>query len=53
MVPMTECILPGGIENMNAYVEERLDRVPIPPHLLLLGHSFGSDLVDRRFGESG
>jgi hypothetical protein len=52
-VPVAECIFQGAIENVNASVEEGLNSVPVPPHLLLLDHSFGNDLVDRGLCESG
>ena len=38
---------------MKPNVEEMLDGVPIPSHLLLLGHSLRNDLVNRGFSESG
>ena len=50
---MAKCIFQGAVENVNAYFEEELDSAPVPPHLLLLGHSLGDDLVDRRLGKSG
>ena len=53
LVPMTECIFQGVIENVNADREEGLDSVPAPSHLLLFVHPFRDDLVDRGFGESG
>jgi hypothetical protein len=42
LVPMAKCIFQGAVENVNAYFEEELDSVPVPPHLLLLGHSLCS-----------
>lgn len=35
MPPMAERIFRGGIENMDANVEEGLDGEPVPSHLLL------------------
>jgi hypothetical protein len=37
------------IENVNSDVEEMLDSVPAPSHLLLLVHPFRDDLVHRGF----
>ena len=52
-VPMPECIFQCAVENMNANVQERLDGVPVPSHLLLLCHAFRNDLVDCRFDKTG
>jgi hypothetical protein len=48
---MSKCIFQGAIQHVNAYVEETLDGVPVPSHLLLLHHSLGDDLVDCRLDE--
>jgi len=34
----------GVVQHMNANVEETLDGVPVPSHLLVLHHSLGDDL---------
>jgi hypothetical protein len=49
---MAECIFQGGVENIDADVEERLDGVPVPSHLLLLHHALRKDLVDCRCDEA-
>jgi hypothetical protein len=48
-VPVAKCIFQSGVENMNANVQESLDGVPTPLHLLLLYHALRNDLVDGRF----
>ena len=52
-MPMTERVFQSALEYVDPYIQERLDRVPVPPHLLLLPHPFGDDLVDGGFGQSG
>src|SRR3954453_23905713 len=52
-MPMAERVFQGAIEHVDPYVQELLDRVPVPPHLFLLPHSFGNHLVDGGFGKSG
>ena len=52
-MPMPEGVFQGAVEHMNPYVQELLDRIPVPPHLLLLRHPFGDNLVDGGFGKSG
>ncbi len=42
---MTECIFQGGVENMNTDVQDRLDGVPVPSHLLLLHHPFRDNFL--------
>src|SRR5450631_113924 len=49
---MTKCIFQSGVENMNANVQESLDCVSAPSHLLLLYHTLGNDLVDGRFNKA-
>ena len=49
---MTKCIFQSGVENMNANVQESLDFVSAPSHLLLLYHALGNDLVDGRFNKA-
>jgi hypothetical protein len=39
---MSKCVFQGAIQHMNANIEETLDSVPVPSHLLLLHHSFGT-----------
>lgn len=46
-------ILENSVEYLDAYVDEALNRIAIPPHLVLLRHSFRDDLVDCVPGESG
>jgi hypothetical protein len=52
-MPIAECILQRSIENVDANLDEGLNRMSVPPHLLLLVHPFGDNLVHRGFGESG
>ncbi len=37
---MPEGIFQGAIEDVDANVEKLLNRIPVPPHLLFLCHSF-------------
>jgi hypothetical protein len=53
LVPMSKCVFQGAIQHVNANIEETLDSVPVPSHLLLLHHSFGDNLVDCRLDEPG
>src|ERR1700677_1933725 len=53
LMPMAECIFEGSVQYADANVEEALDRVTIPPHLLLLCHALCDDLVDCGLGEPG
>jgi hypothetical protein len=50
---MSKCVFQGAIQHVNANIEETLDSVPVPSHLLLLHHSFGDNLVDCRLDEPG
>jgi hypothetical protein len=52
-MPIAECILQRSIENVDANLDEGLNRISVPPHLLLLVHPFADNLVHRGFGESG
>src|SRR5580704_11624041 len=45
LVPLPECIFQGAVQHVNPDVEETLDSVPVPSHLLLLHHSFADNLV--------
>ena len=38
---MAECIFQGIIQDVDANVEEGLNSMPVPSHLLLLSHPFG------------
>jgi len=51
--PITERIFQSAIQHMNANVEEALDDVPVPSHLLLLHDSLGDNLVDGRLDKPG
>jgi hypothetical protein len=53
LVPMSKCVFQGAIQHVTANIEETLDSVPVPSHLLLLHHSFGDNLVDCRLDEPG
>ena len=46
-MPIAECILQRSIENVDANLDEGLNRMSVPPHLLLLVHAFGDNLVHR------
>ena len=50
---MAKCIFEGFVQYVDSNVEEALDRVAIPPHLLFLRHALRDDLVDRGLGEPG
>ena len=47
-----EYIIRSAIKDMNANLEEALNDTTTQPHLLLLHHSFGYDLVDCRLYEA-
>src|ERR1017187_7059184 len=49
---MPEGIFQCGVEHMNANVQERLDGVPVPSHLLLLCHALRDYFVDCRFDKA-
>jgi hypothetical protein len=53
VMPVTECIFQGAIQDMSANLEEALNGTRIPSHLLLLHHSLTYDLVDCRLHEAG
>jgi hypothetical protein len=53
LVPMSKCVFQGAIQHVNTNIEETLDSVPVPSHLLLLHHSFGDNLVGCRLDEPG
>jgi hypothetical protein len=48
---MAGCIFKGSVQYVEANVEEALDRVTIPPHLLFFGHALRDDLAESGFGE--
>jgi hypothetical protein len=50
-VPMAERVFQSPIEYMNVNIQESLDSMPVPSHLLFLDHSFRDDCVDRRLGK--
>jgi hypothetical protein len=51
-MPMAKRFFQGAIEDVNANVQEALDCMFIPTHLLALGHPLGNNLVDRRLNET-
>jgi hypothetical protein len=52
-IAMTEGVFERIVQHGCPDVEERLHRRPVPPHLLLLVHPLGHDLVDRTLDEGG
>ena len=52
-MPMAECIFESPVEHVNANVDETLNSVTVPSHLLLLRHPFRDDFVDYGLGEFG
>src|ERR1700722_12717536 len=53
LVPMSKCVFQAAIQHVNANIEETVDSVPGPSHLLLLHYSFRDNLVDCRLDEPG
>ena len=51
-MPLPECIFQGAVQHVDPDVEETLDSVPVPSHLLLLHLSFGVNLVDQALGRA-
>src|SRR5277367_1343409 len=52
-IATTEGVFERIVQHGCPHFEERLRRRPVPPHLLLLVHPLGHDLVDRTLDEGG
>jgi hypothetical protein len=51
-MPMAKRVFQGAFEDVNADVQEALNCIFIPTHLLALRHPLGNDFVDRRLDET-